>query len=188
MALANGYQENSGIADVDRLLSRGGMDSMLYTLWIIIGAVTFGTLMEEFGLLAKLINPVLLKARTTGLLFATVIATAVGLNIVAGDQYIALVLPARLFRVEFQKRGLQPQNLSRAAADAGTVTSPLVPWNSCGAFMAATLGIPTLLYLPYCIFNIASPILSLIYGITGFKVERIPPTIASEQLSSTTHI
>jgi Na+:H+ antiporter, NhaC family len=172
MALANGYQENSGIADIDTLLSRGGMDSMLYTLWIIIGAVTFGTLMEEFGLLAKLIDPVLVRAKTTGLLFATVVTTGVGLNIIAGDQYIALVLPARIFRLEFQNRGLMPQNLSRVAADAGTVTSPLVPWNSCGAYMAATLGVSTFLYLPFAIFNIASPILSLIYGITGFKIER----------------
>jgi Na+:H+ antiporter, NhaC family len=184
LALATGYQENSGIADVDRLLSRGGMDSMLYTLWIIIGAVTFGTLMEEFGLLTKLINPVLYRAKTTGLLFATVVMTGLGLNIIAGDQYIALVLPTRLFRVEFQKRGLQPQNLSRLAADAGTVTSPLVPWNSCGAFMAATLGIPTLLYFPYCIFNIVSPILSLLYGITGFKVEKMPPAVVEEHHSS----
>lgn len=182
-ALANGYQENSGIADIDRLLSRGGMDSMLLTLWIIIGAVTFGTLMEEFGLLAKLINPILYRARTTGSLFATLVMTAIGLNIVAGDQYIALVLPVRMFRVEFQKRGLQPQNLSRAAADAGTVTSPLVPWNSCGAFMSATLGIPTFLYLPFCIFNIASPILSLAYGITGFKIERMPSTVQRVEVS-----
>lgn len=174
MALANGYQENSGIADIDRLLSRGGMDSMLLTLWIIIGAVTFGTLMEEFGLLAELINPVLLRATTTGQLFAVTVLTGLGLNIIAGDQYIALVLPARLFRLEFQKRGLQAQNLSRAAADGGTVTSPLIPWNSCGAFMAATLGVPTLLYMPYCIFNIVSPLLSIAYGITGFKVERLP--------------
>jgi NhaC family Na+:H+ antiporter len=177
MAMANGYQENSGIADIDRLLSRGGMDSMLLTLWIIIGAVTFGTLMEEFGLLAKLINPLLSKAKTMGWLFAIVILTALGLNIIAGDQYIALVLPTRLFRFEFQKRGLQPQNLSRAAADAGTVTSPLVPWNSCGAFMAATLGVSTFLYLPYAIFNIASPILSLLYGITGFKIQGIPAQV-----------
>ncbi len=174
LAMANGYSENSGIADVDRLLSRGGMDSMLYTLWIIIGAVTFGTIMEEFGMLTKLINPVLLRARTQGKLFATAAATAIGLNIFAGDQYIALVLPARMFRVEFQKRGLQPQNLSRLAADAGTVTSALVPWNSCGAFMAVTLGVSTFLYFPFAIFNIASPILSLLYGITGFKIEKIP--------------
>lgn len=174
MALANGYQENSGIPDIDRLLSRGGMDSMLYTLWIIIGAVTFGNLMEEFGLLAKLIDPVLYRAKTTGLLFATVVATGLGLNIIAGDQYIALVLPVRLFRIEFQKRGIQPQNLSRVAADAGTVTSPLVPWNSCGAYMSATLGVATFLYLPFAIFNIASPLLSLIYGITGFKIAMVP--------------
>lgn len=174
LAMANGFSENSGIDDVDRLLSRGGMDSMLITLWIIIGAVTFGTLMEEFGMLTKLINPVLLRANTTGRLFATAIATAIGLNIFAGDQYIALVLPARMFRVEFQRRGLQPQNLSRLAADAGTVTSALIPWNSCGAFMAATLGVSTFLYFPFAIFNIASPILSLLYGITGFKIEKMP--------------
>ena len=174
LAMATGFSENSGIADVDRLLSRGGMDSMLITLWIIIGAVTFGTIMEEFGMLAKLITPLLLRARTTGGLFATAIATAIGLNIFAGDQYIALVLPARMFRVEFQNRGLQPQNLSRLAADAGTVTSPLVPWNSCGAFMAATLGVSTFLYLPFAVFNIASPIVSLLYGITGFKIEKLP--------------
>lgn len=180
MATANGYQENSGIADIDRLLSRGGMDSMLYTLWIIIGAVTFGTLMEEFGLLAKLINPVLYQAKTTGLLFATIVATGLGLNIIAGDQYIALVLPVRLFRLEFQKRGLKPQNLSRVAADAGTVTSPLIPWNSCGAYMSATLGIATFLYLPFAIFNIASPLLSLAYGITGFKIERIQPVVSKQ--------
>jgi Na+:H+ antiporter, NhaC family len=187
MALANGYQENSGIADVDMLLSRGGMDSMLYTLWIIIGAVTFGTLMEEFGLLAKLIDPLLYRAKTTGLLFATVIATAIGLNIIAGDQYIALVLPLRLFRIEFQKRGLSPQNLSRAAADGGTVTSPLVPWNSCGAYMAATLGVATFLYLPFAIFNIASPILSLLYGITGFRIDRMPP-ISNPELAPTSQV
>lgn len=175
LALGNGFQANTGISDVDRLLSRGGMDSMLLTLWIIIGAVTFGTLMEEFGLLDKLITPALQRAKTTGLLFATAAATAIGLNIIAGDQYIALIMPARMFRLEFQKRGLMPQNLSRLAADAGTVTSPLVPWNSCGAFMAATLGIPTMLYFPYALFNIVSPILSVAYGITGFKVQRVPP-------------
>lgn len=177
LAMANGYRETSGVADVDRLLSRGGMDSMLITLWIIIGAVTFGSIMEEFGLLTKLIHPVLRRANSTGKLFATTAVTAIGLNIFAGDQYIALVLPARTFRLEFQKRGLQPQNLSRLAADAGTVTSALVPWNSCGAFMAATLGVSTFLYFPFAIFNLASPILSLLYGITGFKIEKLPAAV-----------
>ena len=105
----------------------------------------------------------------------SVVATAFGLNIIAADQYIAIVLPARLFRAEFRKRGLKPQNLSRACADAGTVTSPLVPWNSCGAYMAATLGVATLAYLPFCIFNIASPLISLLWGFTGVKIEYTQP-------------
>jgi NhaC family Na+:H+ antiporter len=92
---------------------------------------------------------------------------------VAGDQYIALVLPSRVFRAEFARRGLAATNLSRLAADSGTVTSPLVPWNSCGAFMGAVLGVSTLLYLPYCVFNIASPVLSDLYGVTGFRIEKV---------------
>jgi len=184
LVMANGYRSNTGIPEVDSLLSRGGMRSMLPTVWIIIGAVAFGTLLEEFKLLAKLINPILERAKTTGQLIAAVVVSAIGLNIVAADQYIALVLPARLYRTAFDERGLKPQNLSRACADAGTVTSPLVPWNSCGAFMAGTLGIPTMLYLPFCIFNIAAPIMSMVLGFTGFKIERIKPAEARAQSAS----
>ncbi|ORB66773.1 Na+/H+ antiporter NhaC [Mycolicibacterium tusciae] len=175
-ALANGFTMNSGIGEIDRLLSRGGMDSMLLTIWLIIGAVTFGALLEQFGLIDRLINPMIESAKTTGRLYLSVFASGVGLNIVAGDQYIALVLPARMFRMEFERRGLAPQNLSRLAADGGTVTSPLVPWNSCGAFMGAVLGVATLSYLPFALFCIFSPVLSVIYGFTGFKVVKVPPT------------
>lgn len=171
-ALANGYQANSGIPVVDDLLSRGGMDSMLTTIWLILAALVFGTLLDEFGLLSKLITPVLLRARTTGSLIATVVGTGFGLNLISGDQYVAVVLPARLFREEFAKRGLASTNLSRALCDAGSVTSPLIPWNSCGAYMAAVLGVPTMLYLPWCFFNIASPLLTLLLGYTGFRILR----------------
>lgn len=174
-SMATGFHLSTGVTDVDRLVSRGGMASMLYTLWLIFGAVTFGTILEKFGLITRLIDPMIASAHSTGRLFVTVFACGFGLNVVAGDQYIALVLPARIFRVEFAKRGLAPTNLSRLAADSGTVTSPLVPWNSCGAFMGATLGVSTLLYLPYAIFCYASPILSMLYGVTGFKIERIDP-------------
>jgi Na+/H+ antiporter NhaC len=109
---------------------------MLLTIWLIIGAVTFGALLEQFGLIDRLVRPLITAAKTTGRLYLSVFASAIGLNIVAGDQYIALVLPSRIFRVEFEQRGLAPQNLSRLAADSGTVTSPLVPWNSCGASWA----------------------------------------------------
>lgn len=174
-AMATGFQANSGLEDVDRLLSRGGMDSMLGTIWLIIGAVSFGTMLQEFGLIGKLIDPLIARATTDGRLFATTAGTAVALNVVAADQYIALVLPVKTFKKEFAERGFAPQVLSRAAADAGTVTSPLVPWNSCGAFMAAVLGVPTLLYLPFCFFNILSPILTVLYGATGFQIARTRP-------------
>lgn len=175
-AMATGFTIDSGIPDVDRLLSRGGMDSMLLTIWLILGAVTFGAMLERFGLIARLVDPMIAAATTTGRLFLTVFACAFGLNVVAGDQYIALVLPTKIFKAEFARRGLAPTNLSRLAADSGTVTSPLVPWNSCGAFMGATLGVSTLLYAPYAIFCYASPALSVLYGFTGFKIEKTAPS------------
>jgi Na+:H+ antiporter, NhaC family len=178
-ASATGFQMDSGIDVVDQLVSRGGMASMLPTVWLIIGAVTFGALLQEFGLISRLIDPVIAAAKSTGRLFVTVFATAMGLNLVAGDQYIALVLPTKVFRAEFRRRDLAPTNLSRLAADSGTVTSALVPWNSCGAFMAAVLGVATLSYLPYAFFNIASPVLSVAYGITGFRIERVDARIAA---------
>jgi NhaC family Na+:H+ antiporter len=185
LAMANGFSIDSGIGEIDRLLSRGGMDSMLLTLWLIIGAVTFGALLEAFGLIARLIDPLIAAAKSTGRLFVTVFACGLGLNVVAGDQYIALVLPSKVFRAEFARRGLAPTNLSRLAADSGTVTSPLVPWNSCGAFMGAVLGVSTLLYLPYAVFNIASPALSVLYGITGIKIQHLEPhTIASRDAAA----
>lgn len=176
LAMANGFSINSGIPDVDRLLSRGGMDSMLLTIWLILGAVAFGAMLEEFGMIARLVAPLFRMARSTGRLFLAVFVCGFGLNLVAGDQYIALVRPTRIFKAEFARRGLAPTNLSRLAADCGTVTSPLVPWNSCGAFMSATLGVGTLLYLPYAVFCYASPALSILYGFTGFRIEKVQLT------------
>ena len=173
LAMANGFGVDTGMAEVDALLSRGGMDSMLLTIWLIIGAVTFGILVDDFGLLGKLVAPLLHRARPTGRLFASVVATALGLNVAAGDQYIALLLPTRLYSAEFARRGLAPENLSRAVGDAGIVTSPLVPWNSCGAYMSVVLGVSTMAYLPFAVFNIASPLLTLLLGITGWRIVRL---------------
>jgi len=182
-AMANGFTINSGIGEIDRLVSRGGMDAMLLTIWLIIAAVTFGALLEQFGLIDRLIDPLITEAKTTGRLYLSVFACCLGLNVVAGDQYIALVLPSRMFRLEFRRRGLAPQNLSRLAADSGTVTSPLVPWNSCGAFMGAVLGVATLSYLPFALFNIFSPMLSVLYGFTGFKIVKVS-TITGDGVDS----
>jgi NhaC family Na+:H+ antiporter len=93
------------------------------------------------------------------------------MNVVASDQYIAIVLPGRMFRAEYRRRRLHPKNLSRALEDAGTLTSPLIPWNTCGAFMAGTLGVPAFTYLPYCFFNLVNPLVSAAYGFTGFTME-----------------
>ncbi|AHG22460.1 sodium:proton antiporter [Chania multitudinisentens RB-25] len=180
LAMANGFQENSGMEQIDALLSRGGMDSMLLTIWLIIGAVTFGIMVDDFGLLNKLVTPLLLRARGIVRLFASVVGTAIGLNITAGDQYIALLLPTRLFRGEFAKRGLAPENLSRIVSDAGIVTSPLIPWNSCGAYMAAVLGVSTMAYMPFAVFNIAAPLITLALGIMNINIRRIPVATSPE--------
>ncbi len=180
LAMGSGFSIHSGIGEIDRLLSRGGMHSLLPTIWLIIGAVTFGTLLEHFGLISRLVDPLLRAARSTGRLFVTVFAVAFGLNVFAGDQYIALVLPARVFRAEFARRGLAPFSLSRLAADSATVTSPLIAWNSCGAYMGAVLGVSAFRYLPFAIFCYASPVLSVLYGITGFKIEKSSPLMVRD--------
>src|SRR5690606_27727594 len=172
-ALFAGYQAATGNAAADSLLSRGGMVSMLNTVWLIVCALGFGAVMEKTGLLERLIRSVLAAAKSSGSLIAATIATAFGTNVVAADQYMALVLPGRLYQPEFRRRGLAPVNLSRALEDGGTITSPLVPWNTCGAYMAATLGVATLDYLPYAFFNLAGPVVALIMAYTGFKVLRV---------------
>jgi NhaC family Na+:H+ antiporter len=118
-------------------------------------------------------QPTLIDATIPLIALAVSIGSSIalfGLGALDGPIQVALVLPSRVFRVEFEWRGLAPQNLSRLAADSGTVTSPLMPWNSCGAFMGAVLGVATLSYLPFAVFNIASPLLSVVYGFTGFKI------------------
>ncbi len=157
LAIAHGFEANSGIPALDRLLSRGGMDSMLTTLWIIIGAVTFGTILDESRLLVQAHRSAAPARPQHRGLVGSVVGTAFGLNVLAGDQYIALVLPARLFASEFDKRGLSAFDALEACADGGTVTSAIVPWNSCGAYMAATLGVATVAYLPFCLLQHRKP-------------------------------
>jgi Na+:H+ antiporter, NhaC family len=173
-ALFNGYQADTGNAALDELLSRGGMSSMLNTVWLIVCAMGFGAVMERTGLLERLIRSVLKAARSTGSLIASTLATAFGANIVTADQYMSIVLTGRLFQPEYRRRGLAPVNLSRALEDAGTMTSPLIPWNTCGAYMAATLGVATLDYLPYAFFNLVSPLVALVLAYAGFKILRLP--------------
>jgi Na+:H+ antiporter, NhaC family len=173
-SMANGYVSNSGFPAVDELFSRGGMASLLTTIWLVMAALAFGAVLERAGFLERLLQPVVTRARSRGKLILAVNSSGVGLNVVAGDQYVADVLPSRMFRGEFERRGLAPETLSRAVEDSGTVTSPLVPWNTCGAYMSGVLGVSTAAYFPFCFFNILSPILDVVYGFLGFKT----PTLA----------
>lgn len=172
-AMANGYVADTGVPRLDQLVSVGGMDSMLTTIWLIICAMGFGAVMEFAGMLERINQSIMRLAQSTARLIATTVATGIGLNMIAGDDYLAIVLPGRMYKAEFAKRGLAPWNLSRAIKDAGATTSPLVPWNTAGAFMAGTLGVATLTYLPYCFFNVAIPVISVVLGVTGFKIDRL---------------
>ena len=171
-AMGEGFVLKTGNETIDKLFSGGGMVSMLTTVWLIFGALSFAAIMEAAGFLDRLISPLVERARSAGWLIATVVGTCVGLNLVAGDQYVADVLPSRAYRAAFGRAGLAPRQLSRTVEDSGTVTSPLVPWNSCGAYMSGVLGVPTIEYLPYAFFNIANPLIALLFGFTGIGVER----------------
>jgi NhaC family Na+:H+ antiporter len=179
-AMATGHVAHSTNQTINDLFSRGGMASMLTTVWLILGALSFAAIMEHAGFLDRLLRPLVTRARTDGQLIATAGLTSVGLNVIAGDQYVADVMPSRAFREEFRRRGLAPRMLSRTVEDTGTVTSPLVPWNSCGAYMAGVLGVPTVEYAPYAFFNIINPLLAFLFAFTGYGVEHIDPQIVSD--------
>jgi len=170
ISVSSGYTANTGDPTLDSLLSRGGMSSMLTTIWLIISAMCFGGVMEHTGFLRRIVVTALRGVRGTGSLIFTTVLTCIGMNIVAADQYISIVLPGRMYQMEFRRRGLAPENLSRTLEDAGTMTSALVPWNTCGAFMAATLGVATLDYLPYAFLNLLNPLIAIIYGVFNIRI------------------
>lgn len=182
-AMANGYVSNTGNKAVDELFSRGGMASLLTTVWLVLAALSFAAILERAGFLERLLQPIVARARSRGKLVLAVNASGIGLNAIAGDQYVADVLPARMYRDEFARRGLPPELLSRAVEDSGTVTSVLVPWNTCGAYISGVLGVSTAAYLPYCFFNLASPILDVIYGFAGFKVGPVDEAAEADEAS-----
>jgi NhaC family Na+:H+ antiporter len=179
-SMATGFVSVTGNERIDELFSRGGMASMLTTIWLVLGALSFAAIMEHAGFLDRLLAPIVARAKSRGSLILAVNGSGVGLNVIAGDQYVAVVLPSRMFRQEFARRGLAPQVLSRAVEDSGTVTSVLVPWNTCGAYISGVLGVQTAAYLPFCFFNFLSPLLDVLFGFIGFKA----PTISEvEQLA-----
>lgn len=158
---------------VNNLLVTGGMSGMLNTVWLIISAMIFGGVMESSGLLQRITESVIKLAHSTGSLVATTAFTCMFFNVTASDQYLSIVVPGRMFANTYHKRNLSPQNLSRTLEDGGTVTSVLVPWNTCGATQASVLGVPTLVFLPYAFFNIISPFMSIFFAYMNIKISRL---------------
>ena len=156
-----------------KLLSSKGMAGMMNTIWLIICAMCFGGVMEACGMLKRITDALLQFARSTGSLIATTVSTCLFLNLTASDQYLAIVVPGRMFRQTYKDRGLAPENLSRTLEDSGTVTSVLVPWNTCGAAQMAVLHLTSYAYIGFCFFNYLSPIMTVIFGFTGIAIAKL---------------
>ncbi len=176
IAVAHGGMKlDSGVGAVDELLSRGGMSSMLNTVWLILMAMTFGGVMELTGMLERIAASILSLVRGTASLISATLASCLALNLTAADQYLAIVVPGHMFRDAYRKRGLAPENLSRSLEDAGTLTSVLVPWNTCGAYFSGVLGVATLSYLPYACFNFVNPLVAIAVAVLGFRIKKYQP-------------
>ncbi|MDW5299204.1 MAG: Na+/H+ antiporter NhaC [Sedimentibacter sp.] len=165
-----GAVSETGHEMVDNLLTRGGLQSMMWTISLIMCALTFGGVLEKTGMMAVIANKLLILAKSTGSLVLVTAVTCLFVNILCGDQYLALALPGKMFKDTYRERGLAPRNLSRILEDSGTVTSALVPWNTCGATMSTFLGVPTLSYIPYAFFNLLSPIVSVSFAYLGISI------------------
>ncbi len=166
--------DNENLAD---LFKSGGMQKMLGTIWLILCAMVFGGIMDAIGALARISQTLLSMAKSTFGLFASTVGSCLALNITASDQYLAIVVPGKMFKKAYEDKGLAPENLSRTLEDSGTVTSVLIPWNTCGAYQSGTLGVDTFDYLPYAFFNLLSPIMTLTFAAFNIKIKQLVSTI-----------
>ena len=150
-----------------------GMSGMLGTIWLILCAMVFGGVMEAIGALSRISSALLSMAKSVFGLFASTVASCLALNVTASDQYLAIVVPGKMFKSAFDKKGLAPVNLSRTLEDSGTVTSVLVPWNTCGAYQSGVLGVSVVDYFAFAIFNWLSPIMTLIFAGFSIKIKQL---------------
>ena len=160
-------------ADLNDLFSSGGMQGMLDTIWLIISAMVFGGVMDAIGALSRISKALLSLVTSTFGLFASTVASCLALNVTASDQYLALVIPGKMFKKAYKDKGLAPENLSRTLEDSGTVTSVLVPWNTCGAFQSSVLGVSVANYFLYAFFNWISPFMTLLIAGLSFKIKQL---------------
>jgi NhaC family Na+:H+ antiporter len=166
---------NTGIAALDEngLLSSGGMFGMLKTVWLIVSAMVFGGVMEKSGMLKRIAQAIMSMVKSTGSLITSTAGSCVFFNLTASDQYLAIVVPGRMYADIYKEKGLAPENLSRTLEDSGTVTSVLVPWNTCGAYHSGVLGVATGDYFMYCIFNLISPVMTSVVAYAGYKIKKL---------------
>jgi NhaC family Na+:H+ antiporter len=162
----------TGSAELNELVSTGGMAGMLNTIWLIICAMCFGAAMVAGGMIESITRVVISRVRSRGGLVASTAGTGLFLNVTTGDQFISIVLTANMFQSVYSHQGYEPRLLSRTAEDSATVTSVLVPWNTCGLTQSTVLGVPTVVYLPYCFFNILSPLMTIVVALLGWKIYR----------------
>ena len=170
----------TGNATVDDLLTSGGMYGMLNTVWLIVSAMIFGGVMESSGLLKRIADAVISKISSNGSLVAATAGTTIFFNGTASDQYLAIVVPGRMYADIYKEKGLAPENLSRTLEDSGTVTSCLFPWNTCGAYHSGVLGVATGAYLPYAFFNLISPIMTIAFAYLKIKIRPLSEAGSNE--------
>jgi Na+:H+ antiporter, NhaC family len=170
--LFSGFTSKTGVEAVDSLLTRGGVESMMFTISLVILSLSLGGLLFKLGIIPVILSKlsgVIGSARRT--IFAAALS-AIGVNVVVGEQYLSILLTGEAFQNQFKKLGLHPKNLSRTLEDAGTVVNPLVPWSVCGIFLTDVLGVSTIEYLPFAVFCIVSPLITILYGFTGWTIKR----------------
>lgn len=172
-AMTEGASIETANADINDLFSSGGMAGMLGTIWLIMCAMVFGGVMDAIGALARISQALLSLANTVFGLFASTVASCLALNVTASDQYLAIVVPGKMFAKAYKDKGLAPENLSRTLEDSGTVTSVLVPWNTCGAYQSGVLGVSVVEYFVYAIFNYLSPFMTLLFAAFQIKIKQL---------------
>ena len=167
---------DSGNNTINELIATSGMEGMLNTIWLVLCAMCFGGVMSGSGMLAALTQLFAKFVYRTASVVASTLSMGIFANLITADQYISIIITGDTFRQLYEKRGLERRLLSRSVEDSATVTSVLVPWNSCGMTQSTVLGVATLTYLPYCLFNLISPIMSLLVAIVGYRIIRKPST------------
>lgn len=170
--LYSGYVSDSGIKEVDTMLTRGGIESMMFSISVILLALSMGGLLFRLGIIPALLTMVQVFLTRVSFLISSAAGMAIAVNFILGEQYLSILLPGNAFKEHFKKAGLEPKHLSRVLEDAGTVVNPLVPWSVCGVFLASVLGVPVIEYFPFAFFCILSPMITIFYGFTGFTLPK----------------